>query len=109
MLRKIEAFLVPSKLEPLRDFLLKNGVEGLSVTPAKGVGTRSPKNKEGKPEFEERVKVEIVLSEDRVDDLVLGLRSLASREAIGGGMVFVTPVEDAIRVGTREAGKSAIL
>ena len=107
MLRKIEAFLTPSKLEPLRELLLKRNVEGMSVMQAQGWGTRS-KMRNGKPQFEDRVKVEIVLAEADVDDLIRGIQELAGSGNIGSGKIFVIPVEDAVRLSTREAGKSAV-
>ena len=107
MLRKIEAFLTPSKLDPLRELLLKRGIEGMSVIQAQGWGTRS-KVKNGKPQFEERVKVEIVLDEDLVDPLIRGIQELAGKGNLGSGKVFVIPVEDAVRLSTRESGKSAV-
>lgn len=107
MLRKIEAFLQPSKLEGLRDLLLKLGIEGMSVTEAKGFGTRS-KPLNGKPTFEQRIKVEIVLDESQVDETIRQIRVLAGAGTIGAGKIFVIPVEDALRLSTREAGRSAI-
>lgn len=108
MLRKIEAFLTPTKIEPLRDFLLTKGVEGMSIMDAQGIGIRSKKDKKGKPQIEKRMKVEIVVGEDRVDEILIGIKSLAADSSIGAGMVFVLPVEDAVRLSTREVGKSAI-
>lgn len=108
MLRKIEAFLVPSKIDPLQDFLLKKGVEGMSIIDAHGVGVRSKKDKKGRPQMEKRIKVEIVVGEDRVDEILAGIKDLAAGANIGAGMVFVVPVEDAVRLSTREVGKSAI-
>jgi nitrogen regulatory protein P-II 1 len=107
MLRKLEAFLTPSKLDSLRELLLKRGIEGMSVIQAQGWGTRS-KVKNGKPQFEERVKVEIVLDEGEVDSLIRGIQELAGSGNIGAGKIFVIPVEDAVRLSTREAGKSAV-
>ena len=107
MLRKLEAFLTPSKLEPLREVLLKRGIEGMSVIQAQGWGTRS-KVRNGKPQFEERVKVEIVLDEDQVDALIRDIQDLAGAGNLGAGKIFVIPVEDAVRLSTRESGKSAV-
>jgi nitrogen regulatory protein P-II 1 len=107
MLRKIEAFLTPSKLDPLRELLLKRRIEGMSVIQAQGWGTRS-KVRDGKPQFEERVKVEIVLDEDQVDALIRDIQNLAGAGNLGSGKIFVIPVEDAVRLSTRESGKSAV-
>ena len=108
MLRKVECFLTPSKLEPLRDLLVKQKIEGMSVLQAQGFGTRS-KVKNGTPQFEDRVKVEIVLHEDKVDEVLMGLKRLATAGELGAGKVFVLPVEDALRLSTREHGRSALL
>lgn len=108
MLRKIECFLMPSKLEGMRDMLLKMGIEGMSVSQVRGIGTRS-KVVGGKPQFEERAKVEIVVDEQVVDDILHAIRALAGAGTIGAGMVFVIPVEDALRLSTREVGKSAVV
>jgi nitrogen regulatory protein P-II 1 len=109
MLRKIEAFLRPSSIDKLRDFLLKSGVEGMSVFDVQGMGTRSNKDRNGKPQVERRIKVEIVVPEERVDSIVGGMKELVADASLGAGMVFVVPVEDAIRLSTREAGRSAIV
>lgn len=108
MLRKIECFLQPGKLEPVRDMLINKGVEGMSVIEAQGFGTRSKLDKKGKPILEKRVKVEIVLDESRVEEILSELKSLAGDGEIGMGKAFVIPVEDAVRLATREVGKSAI-
>lgn len=107
MLNKIECFLTPSKLDRMREMLIERGIEGMSVTQARGFGSRS-KVRNGVPQFEERVKVEIVVSENVVDDVVAGIKDLAEAGEIGAGKVFVLPVEDAIRLSTREHGRSAI-
>lgn len=107
MLRRVDCYLVPSKLESVRELLLKMGIEGMSFSNVTGFGTRS-KVKAGVPQFEDRVKVEIVVDERAVDNLVRGIKSLAGDGEIGAGIVFVSPVEDAVRLGTREHGKSAL-
>lgn len=107
MLRKIECYLTPGKIEALRDMLLSKNIEGMSVIDAQGFGTRSKKNG-GKPILEKRMKVEIVVAESRVDEIVSAIRKLATSGSIGTGMVFITIVEDALRLSTREVGKSAI-
>lgn len=107
MLRKIECFLTPSKLDKMRDLLIDRGVGGMSVTQAQGFGSRS-EVRNGVPQFEERVKVEIVVHENEVDEILRGIKDLAGTGEIGAGKVFVLPVEDAVRLSTREQGRSAI-
>jgi nitrogen regulatory protein P-II 1 len=79
----------------------------MSVLEARGFGTRSTL-KEGVPQFEDRVKVEIVVHENEVEDVLVGIKDLAGAGEIGAGKVFVIPVEDALRLSTREHGRSAI-
>lgn len=108
MLRKIECFLNPSSLEPLRDILVKNGIEGMSFAEVQGFGLRSKKDKSGKPVLERRIKVEIVTPERRVEEILREIKNLAGEGHIGQGILFVVPVEDALRVSTREVGVSAV-
>ena len=107
MLRKLECFLIPSRLDKMREMLLKMGINGMSVIQAQGFGTRS-KVKNGIPQFEERVKVELVVNEEQVDVVLAGIKELANEGSVGGGMIFIHPVEDAIRIATLESGKAAI-
>lgn len=107
MLKKIECYIVPSQLEGLRDALIEEGVEGMTVLQAKGFGRRS-EMKKGKPAIEDRLKIEIVIGEEIVDKVVTRIRRTAAAGKIGGGKLFVIPVEDALRFSTAEAGKSAI-
>jgi nitrogen regulatory protein PII len=107
MLRKVEAYLTPSKLDALRDLLVKLKIEGMSVMQAQGFGTRS-RVKNGAPQIEDRIKVEIVVDESKIDGVLRGIQALAGDGQIGAGKVFVIPVEDAVRLSTRESGKSAV-
>ena len=107
MLRKVECYITPSSLEKLRDMLIGMGIEGMSVIQAKGFGTRS-KVEKGVPQFEERLRVDIVVDERVVDNVISGIKDLAGEGQLGAGMLFVVPVEDAIRLSTREHGKSAL-
>jgi nitrogen regulatory protein P-II 1 len=107
MLRKIECFLMPSKVDKLRDMLIRKNVDGMSLTQAQGFGTRS-KVKNGVPQFEDRVKVEIVVDEIIVEDIIREIKELAGAGTIGAGKIFVIPVEDAVRLSTSEQGRSAV-
>lgn len=109
MLRKIECYVTKSKLEKLRDRLLVAGVPGMSVSEVKGIGTRNHKDTKGKPQLEDRIKIEIVVDERKVDAILDELRTLAVKGELGSGMVFVSPVEDAVRIGTHEQGSSALV
>lgn len=113
MLRKIECFIQPFKLDSVKDALVNAGVEGISVTEVKGFGKQrgyikgEVQNKGVK--FLPKIKLEIVVEEEIVDRVVRLIIKLAQTGEIGSGKIFILPVEDAIRIRTSEAGKSAII
>ena len=112
MLRKIECFLQPSKLDEVKDELVRIGIGGMSVSEVKGFGRQrgylegEKINREVK--FLPKIKVEIVVEEEIVEDVIRTVRKLCFSETIGAGKIFVLPVEDAVRIRTAEAGKRAI-
>lgn len=112
MLKKIECFLQPSKVDEIKDELVKIGVEGMSVSEVKGFGTQRGYLEEEKinmkVKFLPKVKVEIVVDEEIVEEVIGAIRRLCTAKTIGAGKIFVIPVEDAVRIRTAEAGKSAI-
>ena len=113
MLRKIECFIQPFKLDLVKEALIEAGVEGMSVTEVKGFGKQrgyikgEMPNKEVK--FLPKIKLEIIVEEDAVDDVTKLIVKLARTGEIGSGKIFIIPVEDAIRIRTSESGKRAIL
>lgn len=112
MLKKIECFLQPSKLDRIKDELVKIGVKGMSVSEVKGFGTQrgylegEKINREVK--FLPKIKVEIVIDEEIVEDVIRAIKKLCFSKTIGAGKIFVLPVEDAVRIRTAEVGKRAI-
>lgn len=112
MLKKVECFMNPSRLDELKDDLIKAGVEGMSVLAAKGFGRQHGYSENEEPaegvKFLDKLKLEIVVDEEMVDDVIGILRKLAGVKAIGAGKIFVVPVEDAMRISTAESGKRAI-
>ncbi len=116
MLRKIECFIQPFKLEPLTQALVELGVDGMTVTEVRGFGRQRGRATAGrepvKPEeikFLSKLKLEVVVSEDMVDAAVLLITRLARTGTVGAGKIFILPVEDAVRIGTGEAGYTAIV
>lgn len=116
MLKKIECYIQPFKLEPLTEALVQAGVEGMSVTEIKGFGRqRGHLSGEGSGtpathvRFRDKLKLEIIVPEERVDATVDMIVGLARTGDVGAGKVFVVPVEDAVRVGTGEVGYAAIV
>jgi len=113
MLRKIECFIQPTKLEKIKDALFEDGVEGMSISEVKGFGQQRGYSNKGKMdrqvEFLPKMKLELVVEEEIVDSIINKIVYLAKTNKIGSGKIFVLPVEDAIRIRTEESGKNAIL
>ena len=112
MLRKIECYIQPSKLDDLKDDLIRAGIEGMSVSHVEGFG-RQHGYREGETpatsvKLLPKIKLEIVVEEEIVDDVLKTLVERGRTGAIGAGKIFVLPVEDAVRIGTGERGASAI-
>jgi nitrogen regulatory protein P-II 1 len=116
VLRKIECYIQPFKLEDLTEALVALDVDGMSVTEIKGFGRQrghlpDEVQKDASAEeihFLPKLKIEIVVGEEMVDEIVNLIVKLARTGTIGAGKVFVVPVEDAIRIGTGEVGYTAI-
>ena len=112
MLRKIECFIQPSKLDKIKDALIEAGVDGMSVSEVEGFGRQRGHANGEEPstgvKFRKKTKLEIVVDEEIVDETIRLIVSLARTGKIGAGKVFVLPVEDAIRIRTSEAGRSAL-
>jgi len=112
MLKKIECFMNPSALDELKGDLIAAGVEGMSVLDASGFGRQHGHTEEEEAaedvKFLKKLKLEIVVDEEMVDEVITILRKLARDRTIGAGKIFVIPIEDAVRISTAESGKRAI-
>jgi len=111
--KKIEAIIKPFKLDDVKEALQEAGVQGLSVIEVKGFGrqkghTELYRGAEYVVDFLPKVKIEIVLADDQVDAAVEAILSAARTDKIGDGKIFVSPVEQAIRIRTGETGEDAI-
>lgn len=112
-MKKIEAIIKPFKLDDVKEALQEVGVQGLSVTEVKGFGrqkghTELYRGAEYVVDFLPKVKIEMVLPDDQVETAVDAIVSAARTEKIGDGKIFVSPVEQAIRIRTGETGDDAI-
>ena len=112
-MKKIEAIIKPFKLDDVKEALQDVGVQGLSVTEIKGFGrqkghTELYRGAEYVVDFLPKVKIEMVLPDDQVDAAVEAIVSAARTEKIGDGKIFVSPVEQAIRIRTGETGDDAL-
>jgi nitrogen regulatory protein P-II 1 len=112
-MKKIEAIIKPFKLDEVKEALQDVGVQGITVTEAKGFGrqkghTELYRGAEYVVDFLPKVKIEIVIGEDRVESSVEAIQKAARTGRIGDGKIFVLNVEEAIRIRTGETGADAI-
>ena len=112
-MKKVEAIIKPFKLDDVKEALQEVGVQGLSVTEIKGFGrqkghTELYRGAEYVVDFLPKVKIEAVLPDELVDAAIEAIISAARTEKIGDGKIFVTPVEQAIRIRTGESGDDAL-
>ena len=112
-MKKIEAVVKPFKLDEVREALSEIGVTGLTVTEVKGFGrqkghTELYRGAEYVVDFLPKVKVEVVLQDELVERAIDAIVKAARTGKIGDGKIFVTPVEQVIRIRTGESGEAAI-
>jgi nitrogen regulatory protein P-II 1 len=112
-MKKIEAIIKPFKLEEVKDALSGVGVEGMTVSEVKGFGrqkghTEIYRGNEYTVDFLPKIKIEIVLADNVVSSAVEAIVKAAKTGKIGDGKVFVSPVDDAIRIRTEEKGERAV-
>ena len=112
-MKKIEAIIKPFKLDEVKEALQELGVQGLSVIEVQGFGrqkghTELYRGAEYVVDFLPKVKVEVVLPDEQVDAAIEAIIAAARTDKIGDGKIFVTPVEQAIRIRTGESGDDAI-
>jgi nitrogen regulatory protein PII len=112
-MKKIEAVIKPFKLEEVKDALSELGIEGMTVTEVKGFGrqkghTEIYRGSEYTVDFLPKIKMEIVLPDDRVEAAVKAIVNAAKTGKIGDGKVFVSQIDEAIRIRTDEKGDSAV-
>ena len=112
-MKKIEAIIKPFKLDEVRDALAEVGVEGMTVSEVKGFGrqkghTEIYRGSEYTVDFLPKIKLEIVLDDDRVQDAIDAIVKSAKTDKIGDGKIFVSSVEEVTRIRTGETGAEAI-
>ena len=112
-MKKIEAIIKPFKLDDVRQSLSDIGVTGMTVTEVKGFGrqkghTEFYRGAEYVVDFLPKVKLEIAVTDDKVDGVIEAVIKAANTGRIGDGKIFVTPLEQAIRIRTGEQNQDAI-
>jgi len=112
-MKKIEAVIKPFKLDDVKEALNDIGIHGMTVSEVKGYGrqkghTEIYRGAEYAVDFIPKLKIEIVLEDDRLAEVIEVIQKSASTGKIGDGKIFILPVEEAIRVRTGEKGADAL-
>ena len=112
-MKKIEAIIKPFKLDEVKEALQEVGLQGITVTEAKGFGrqkghTELYRGAEYVVDFLPKVKVEVVLQDDMLESAVNAIREAAQTGRIGDGKIFISPIEDVVRIRTGETGADAV-
>ena len=112
-MKKIEAIIKPFKLDEVKESLQDIGVQGLSVIEVKGFGrqkghTELYRGAEYVVDFLPKVKIEVILDDDQVDNAIKAIVESAKTDKIGDGKIFVSSVEQALRIRTGESGSDAL-
>ena len=112
-MKKIEAIIKPFKLDEVKDKLNELGVQGITVTEVKGFGrqkghTELYRGAEYVVDFLPKIKMEIVLADSLAEDVVSAIVKAAQTGRIGDGKIFITNIEEAVRIRTSERGEDAI-
>jgi nitrogen regulatory protein P-II 1 len=112
-MKKIEAIIKPFKLDEVKEALQEVGLQGITVIEAKGFGrqkghTELYRGAEYVVDFLPKVKIEVVLADDKLDEAVEAILRAAKTGRIGDGKVFISTIEEAIRIRTGETGADAI-
>ena len=112
-MKKVEAIIRPFKLDEVKDHLNEIGVKGITVSEVKGFGrqkghTELYRGAEYIVDFLPKIKLEIIVSDELVDDVINAVTKSAQTGRIGDGKIFVTSLDDTIRIRTGERGEEAI-
>ena len=112
-MKKIEAIIKPFKLDEVKEALQEIGIQGLSVIEVKGFGrqkghTELYRGAEYVVDFLPKVKIEVALDDDQVDSAIAAIIEAAKTDKIGDGKIFVSNIEQAIRIRTGESGSEAL-
>ncbi|MCL4538356.1 MAG: P-II family nitrogen regulator [Bacteroidetes bacterium] len=112
-MKKIEAIVRPHKMEDIREALHEIGINGMTITEVKGIGrqkghTETYRGSEYEINFVPKIKLEIVVPDNQVQQVIAVVIKTAKTGEVGDGKIFLQPVEETIRVRTEESGESAL-
>jgi nitrogen regulatory protein PII len=112
-MKKIEAIIRPFKLDDVREALVEEGVHGLTISEVRGYGrqkghTETYRGSEYRIEFVPKIKIEVVIEDNKVDNVIDAISRTAKTGQVGDGKIFVYDIKDVIRIRTDESGKEAL-
>ncbi len=112
-MKKIEAIIRPFKLDEVKDLLIEEGIKGMTITEVRGYGrqkghTETYRGSEYQIEFVPKIKIEVVVPDEKADLVIDLILSVAKTGQVGDGKIFVSSIEEAIRIRTEESGTAAL-
>ena len=112
-MKKIEAIVRPHKVDDIREALLENGIRGMTLLEVKGIGrqkghTEMYRGSEYQIDFLPKVKMEVVVPDELAQTAISTIIKAAKTGEVGDGKIFISTVEEAIRVRTEEVGEAAL-
>ena len=112
-MKKIEAIIRPFKLDDVKEALLEEGIKGLTISEVRGYGrqkghTETYRGSEYRIEFVPKMKIEVVVEDSKVEKVVDAISKTAKTGQVGDGKIFISEIEDVIRIRTDESGKHAL-
>lgn len=112
-MKKIEAIIRPFKLDEVKEALIEEGVRGLTISEVRGYGrqkghTETYRGSEYRIEFVPKIKIEVVVDNDKIDKVVDAILKTAKTGQVGDGKIFISDIHDVIRIRTDESGPEAL-
>ncbi|TLP38422.1 P-II family nitrogen regulator [Arcobacter arenosus] len=112
-MKKIEAIIKPFKLEDVKEALVENGIAGMTVSDVKGYGRQQGHSElyrgaEYVVDFLAKIKIEVIVNDEDVDSTIAVIVESAKTGKIGDGKIFVTPVDEVVRIRTEQRGSEAV-
>jgi nitrogen regulatory protein P-II 1 len=112
-MKKIEAIIRPFKLDEVKEALVEEGVRGLTITEVRGYGrqkghTETYRGSEYRIEFIPKIKIEIVVEKEKTEKVIEAILRTAKTGQVGDGKIFISEIQDVIRIRTEESGKEAL-
>ncbi len=112
-MKKIEAIIRPFKLDEVKEALVEEGIRGLTITEVRGYGrqkghTETYRGSEYRIEFIPKIKIEVVVEKEKAEKVIEAIIRSAKTGQVGDGKIFISDIQDVIRIRTEESGKEAL-